>query len=143
MIQTTEQFQKAAAALRANPPEITSRLAVLEDGKWCHCALGVLGVAAGVPPEKLDYHTIVEPLRREFGLDTSLCVGSKDDYETVAGVIYGANDYVQPRRGTPEQRAEVVIESMKLQLLGKEQFKEPEYDDDDFYDDDYSDEEDA
>lgn len=122
MRQTIKQFERAATVLRAFPPKITSNLTRPVKGEMCHCALGTLGIHAGVPVETLNYDTIREPLRKAYGIDTTAFIIESDIVRMEVGsVVYGANDDISEDEGTPEERAEHVIAEIAKRIYGKEQ----------------------
>lgn len=104
---TPQAFERITSALRANPPE--GRGDIISEcttGPVC-CALGTLGLAAGLTERDLwkdngdSWRRTRVAIKKEFGIGFDL-----------VPAIYRANDDVGPRRPAQE-RAEAVIEALR------------------------------
>jgi hypothetical protein len=109
------QFEHAAQVLRENPPEITGDTLRVVNGKDCHCSLGKLGVAAGVPRDAIASwgRSLSKALYDTFGITPATRPDGTFSRMSDESAIYLANDRISESTGTPERRAEVVIQALE------------------------------
>lgn len=108
---TPEQAQEAIDFLQKHPPEITNDIYRVVDGVPCHCAVGKLGLAAGMTNKELaaagrngggKYQALLDRLRERFGLT-----------DVARAAIFRANDFCVERDFTPAARGAAVQERIR------------------------------